>query len=314
MIHLSTLSAVLVLGLAAQDPPPGPLKVFLLAGQSNMEGQAVVDLDHPDHYNGGRGTLVEVLSRPELGARFGHLRDPDGTWHERDDVWVWYRTAGDELKAGPLSIGFAVYPGRHHFGPELMFGHVVGEALDEPVLLVKAAWGGKSLARDFRPPSAGGETGPCYERILEELRAALAGLDERLPALAGLEPELAGLVWFQGWNDMIDEAATAEYEDNLVALVTDLRRDLDAPELPVVIAETGNCGNAALRAAQAAVATREELGGRVSFVPTAAFLRAAQDSPNTGHGHHWYGNAESYLLLGEAMGRAMVARLGTDGD
>ena len=32
---------------------------------------------------------------------------------------------------------------------------VVGDAYEEPVLLVKLSWGGKSLAKDFRPPSSG---------------------------------------------------------------------------------------------------------------------------------------------------------------
>ena len=35
----------------------GTVKVFILAGQSNMEGQGVVDLDHPKYYNGGRAYL-----------------------------------------------------------------------------------------------------------------------------------------------------------------------------------------------------------------------------------------------------------------
>ena len=35
----------------------GIIHVFLLAGQSNMQGQGVVDLDHPQYYNGGKGTL-----------------------------------------------------------------------------------------------------------------------------------------------------------------------------------------------------------------------------------------------------------------
>ena len=39
------------------------VKVFVLAGQSNMEGQGVVDLDHPDHYNGGKGTLVWSMKK-----------------------------------------------------------------------------------------------------------------------------------------------------------------------------------------------------------------------------------------------------------
>jgi len=305
-------------GLAAslQAAPQGTshhvrpkLKVFLLAGQSNMEGQAVVDLDHDEHYNGGRGTLARLAGEPGTAELLGHLRKDDGAWTERDDVWVWYQTAKGELKAGPLSIGYGVYPGRHHFGPELQLGHVLGDWFDEQVLLVKTAWGGKSLARDFRPPSAGGEVGAFYTQMVAEYRDALARLEERFPAAAELEPELAGFVWFQGWNDMIDDAATAEYEDNLVHLIGDLRRELAAPDLPVVIAETGNCGNEVLRGAQAAVAGRRELSGNAAFVPTASFLRAAEDSPNQGHGHHWFGNAESYVLIGEAMGRAMTGLL-----
>jgi len=35
-----------------------PLKVFILAGQSNMEGQGVVSMDGERDYNGGKGNLV----------------------------------------------------------------------------------------------------------------------------------------------------------------------------------------------------------------------------------------------------------------
>jgi hypothetical protein len=35
-------------------------------------------------------------------------------------------------------------------------------------------------------------------------------------------------------------------------------------------------------------------------------LREPEDSPNTGHGHHWFGNAESYLRIGKALGEATV--------
>ena len=302
------ISFVFALGVAASADAaeePVRLRVFLLAGQSNMEGQAVVDLDHEEHYNGGRGTLARVLADPAL-ARFDHLRDERGRWSARDDVHVWYRTGHDELKAGPLSIGFGVYPGAHHFGPELMFGHAMGDRFEDPVLLVKAAWGGKSLAKDFRPPSAGGDVGPFYTKTLSALREALERRGELFAGAEELEPSLEGLVWFQGWNDMVDEAATREYEENFVHLVADLRRDLDAPALPVVIAETGNCDNEELRGAQAAAARRL---AAAAFVPTVEFRRPAEDSPNVGHGHHWFGNAESVLLIGEAMGRAMGERL-----
>jgi hypothetical protein len=62
------------------------LKVFVLAGQSNMEGQGVVDLDHPEHYNGGRGTLQRLLQDPDKAETFKHVRDREGRWVAREDV------------------------------------------------------------------------------------------------------------------------------------------------------------------------------------------------------------------------------------
>jgi len=291
------------------DEPAPVVQVFLLAGQSNMVGHGVVDLDDPQDYNGGRGNLAHVLAEPGVAARFANLRDDRGVWTLRDDVFVSFQPDGHPSKAGPLSIGYAVRGSSHHFGPELMFGVELGEHFDEPVLLIKTAWGGKSLARDFRPPSAGGEVGPYYTRMLAEYRDTMAHLSERFPSLAGHEPELRGFVWFQGWNDMIDDDATAQYASNFRHLVGDLRRELGAPDLPVVIGETGNCDNEEFRAAQRAAGESPELAGTAAFVPTFAFRRAAEDSPNTGHSHHWFGNAESYLLVGEALGQAMVGLL-----
>ena len=62
----------------------------------------------------------------------------------------------------------------------------------------------------------------------------------------------------------------------------------------------------AIRAAQKAAAARKEFDGTVKFVSTTAFARPKEDSPNVGHGHHWFGNAESYFLIGDALGKAMV--------
>ncbi len=289
-----------------------PIQVFILAGQSNMEGQGVVDLDHPQDYNGGRGTLQQVLRDPKKAATFPGVQDSQGKWVVRDDVWCRFRTS-QELKKGRLTIGFAGYPGRHHIGPEFQFGRVVGDALDAPVLLIKTAWGGKSLYEDFRSPSSGGTTGAYYTRMIAEVREALEQLDADFPELAHRRYNLAGFVWLQGWNDAFGpEAAQAEYEQNLVNLIRDVRQAFDRPKLPVVIGELGNGGEQAagnilaIRKAQAAAAARPEFRGRVAFVKTTPFARPAQDSPNTGHGHHWFGNAESYFLIGDALGQAMV--------
>ena len=106
-----------------------------------------------------------------------------------------------------------------------------------------------------------------------------------------------------------------EYEHNLVNLIRDVRRDLKAPTLPVVIGElTGPWADApgewaALRKAQAGAAARPEFKNNVRFVPTRDFVRPAKESPNPTHGHHEFGNAETYVLVGDALGKGMVSLL-----
>ena len=305
-------AVLLLTPLATVHAAPKPVKVFILAGQSNMEGQAVVDLEGAN-YNGGKGTLAMLMRDPAKAAMFKHLRAADGKWTVREDVWVRYRRENQPLLAGPLGIGFSVYGDAHHFGPELQFGHVVGDRFDNQVLLIKTAWGGKSLFKDFRPPSSGGEVGPYYTKMLAEIREALANLGADFPAYHGEGYELAGLVWYQGWNDGTNaKTAVPEYERNLVNLIKDVRRELNVPKLPVVIGElTGpwvkaEGGWEKLRQAQASAASRPEFAGNVLYIPTHNFVRQPQDSPNPGHGHHEFGNAETYFLVGDAMGKGMV--------
>ena len=294
---------------------PKAVKVFILAGQSNMEGQAVVDLDGKN-YNNGKGTLNALFSDPNKAKLVKHLKTDKGEWTVRNDVWVRYRRERGPLLAGPLSLGFSVYGDKHHFGPELQFGHVVGDHFPNQVLLIKTAWGGKSLYQDFRPPSSGGKVGPYYTKMLADVRLALANLKADFPAYDGQAYELAGFVWYQGWNDGVDpKNAVPEYEQNLVNLIKDVRKDLKAPNLPVVIGElTGPWVQAPgawdkLRKTQAAAAARAEFKNTVLFVETHDFVRPAKDSPNPNHGHHEFGNAETYFLVGDALGKGMVKLL-----
>ncbi|HZZ82730.1 MAG TPA: sialate O-acetylesterase [Gemmataceae bacterium] len=300
---------------ARADPALPPVKVFILAGQSNMEGQAVADLDGKN-YNDGKGTLKTLMLDPKKAPLFKHLKNAKGEWTVRDDVWVRYQREKQPLLAGPLSIGFSIYGGKHHFGPELQFGHVVGDHVRGQVLLVKTAWGGKSLYKDFRPPSSGGEVGPYYKKMLAEVRTALDKLKTDFPAYKGQGYQVAGFVWYQGWNDGVDpKNAVPEYEQNLVNLIKDVRKDLKSPKLPVVIGElTGPWVKApgawdTLRKAQANAATRAEFKDNVLFVETHDFVRRPEDSPNPTHGHHEFGNAETYFLVGDALGKGMVKLL-----
>ena len=301
--------------VAKAGDTPKPVKVFILAGQSNMEGQAVVDLDGKN-YNDGKGTLKALMNDPVKAPLFKHLKNSKGDWTVRNDVWVRYQREKQPLLAGPLSIGFSIYGGKHHFGPELQFGHVVGDHVHTQILLIKTAWGGKSLYQDFRPPSSGGEVGPYYKKMLAEIRQALDNLKTDFPGYQGQGYELAGFVWYQGWNDGVDpKNAVPQYEENLVNLIKDVRKDLHAPKLPIVIGELTGPWVAApgawatLRKAQANAARRPEFKGNVLFVETHDFVRLPKDSPNPTHGHHEFGNAETYFLVGDALGKGMIKLL-----
>ncbi len=284
-----------------------PVKVFILAGQSNMEGQGVVAMDHEKNYNGGKGNLAWSMEHSASKDRMRHLRDADGKWVVRSDVKISFKGRSKQRKGG-LTVGYTGYGGSSHIGPELQFGHVVGDHFDQPVLLIKTAWGGKSLQVDFRPPSAGGETGPYYTKMIEEVRAALAALD-------GNPHELAGFIWMQGWNDMCSKEATAEYAQNLVAFAKDVRKEFQSPELPFVIGELGNGGPAKPGSGMDTFREAQKRGTaaipRAIFIPTAEFARPAKLSPNVGHGHHWFGNAESYFLVGDALGKGALKLLKT---
>jgi hypothetical protein len=287
----------------AASPKPaskGPVKVFLLAGQSNMEGQGVVSMDDPRNYNGGKGNLVWSMKNSASAPLMKHLKNEKGEWVVRDDVQISFK-AGDKVRKGGLTVGYTGYGGSSHIGPELQFGHVMGDYFEEPALLVKTAWGGKSLYKDFRPPSSGGDVGPCYTKMLSEFREALAELKDQ-------KYEITGFVWQQGWNDMCDAKAIPEYEQNLVNLVKDLRAELKTPRLPVVIGELGN-GGAKAEGPMLAFRKAQECGAKridhTLFILTHDFARPAEESPNPGHGHHWFGNAESYFLIGNALGEGM---------
>lgn len=299
-------SALLPLLFAATGFCEEPtLQIFLLAGQSNMEGQGVVAMDHPEHYNHGKGNLVWSMAHSASKERMTHLKDPEGDWTERNDVSISFKARGKQ-RSGPLTIGYTGYGGTTHIGPELQFGHVVGDYLEEPVLLIKTAWGGKSLFKDFRPPRAGGKVGPSYLQMVYEFHNVLNNLGDR-------KYLIRGMVWMQGWNDMVSDEATAEYASNLHYLAKDLRAEFRCPGIPFIVGELGNGGPAETDSRMAKFRAAQKLGvsrtpGAV-FVPTSAFARPAELSPNTGHGHHWFGNAESYFLVGEALGQAMVTAL-----
>lgn len=286
---------------AAEKLPP--LKVIILAGQSNMVGAGRIAID-PRRENGGEGTLEYLVKNPKTAAQFKSLVDADGNWVKRDDVWIWDLGKTDSLGAG--------YAERTTIGPELGFGWRIGDYFDEQVLLIKISWGGKSLGVDFRPPSSGGEVGPYYKEMFAHIKDVLTNLKKYFPKYQGQGYELVGFGWHQGWNDRVNQGLNDAYEENLANFIRDLRKELGTPDLPFVIAETGMSGfeethprALSLMVHQAAVPAMDEFKDTTRFVGTKAFYRTPEHSPS-GQQFHWNGNAETYWLIGDGMAKAMV--------
>lgn len=327
----------LVAMFAFTAPAAEPVKVFILAGQSNMEGKAKM-------------SLVEYqASAPETAPLFAHWKTEDGQWRERDDVWIKFLD-----RHGQLTVG---YGSPDCVGPELEFGHTVGEHYDAPVLIIKTAWGGKSLFRDFRPPSAGlpsedtlaqmleqarerqpettledvkSQFGAFYGQMIEEVRGTLADLPELFPQYEGQGYELSGFVWFQGWNDMINDQYTAEYTQNMIHFIRDIRRDLEAPRLPFVIGQLGvdgtqpeqaNPARDAFKAAQAKAAELPEFTGNVAVVRTDQFWDNEADAVyrkgwrenleewntvGSDYPYHYLGSVKCYSRIGREFAEAVI--------
>ncbi len=302
---IAAVTAILLLASSVQAEPAskGPLKVFILAGQSNMEGAGAIQSD--PKRNDGKGSLEYLVKDPATAERYKHLVDENGDWVVRDDVWIWYFD-----RKGGLTAGYGARNDR--IGPELQFGHVVGDFYDEQVLLIKIAWGGKSLAKDFRPPSSGGEVGAYYKELFQHVTGVLSNLEKYFPAYDNQGYEMVGFGWHQGWNDRVNQAFNDEYEENLANLIRDVRKELEIEQLPFVIAETGMSGHEekhpralSLMKAQAAVAQLDEFKGNVAFVGTKDFYRPPEVSPSR-QSYHWNSNAETYFLIGQGMGKAMI--------
>jgi dipeptidyl-peptidase-4 len=299
--------------LRAEQQAKAPVQVFILAGQSNMQGKG--SIEH----------LEQLVT--EEPAQYGHLKE-NGHWRKLENVWIKYWD-----KAGNLTVGYGTPENR--IGPELGFGHTMSEALDDPILIIKVAWGGKSLALDFRPPSSGPPTFPLNEKLQEridngeyqigerfrdmirEVKTTLANLPDLFPDCGDGGYEIAGLVWFQGFNDVINDDFRAEYGENLVNFIRDVRRELGTPRLPVVIGELGMGGvkvdpryahkHNAMRKAQEAPSRMSEFGATVGYARTSPFVMEEGEAYDGGY--HYRGRADTFYKIGVSFGQAMLELL-----
>ena len=240
----------------------------------------------------------------------------------------------------------------------------MGNHFDQPVLLIKAAWGGHSLYKLFRSPSAGlpeallqkdldeaqkrvtqdneknkkntplptiedikKDYGSSYRNMLSEVKDVQENYAKLFPELEGKTLELAGFVWFQGFNDIF--GAQDEYASNMQHFIKDVRKDLGTPNLPFVIGALGQNGSKpatggmlTVREAQLSMNEVPEFKGNLKAFPVDVLVDKAAEAmfPNwqkepewvhTGSDrpYHYYGSAIWFNRIGKAMGDAMLELL-----
>ena len=342
-LALAVLLATAVVVPAAEVPkelprPDGkeadmskPVQVYILMGQSNMLGAGKVV--------GGNGSLENAVKNKK---KYPYLVDDAGAWTVRKDVrYVRVRVNG----AGPVSLcnnEWMTVPGGN-IGPELGIGHYVGEVTDAPVMILKSCIGNRSLGWDLLPPGSeryeveengktmvyagfgdspdkwekgtepkkiGWTAGCQYTGDVAGAKKVLAELDKYYPGAKSYE--VAGFFFWQGDKDRYNAAHAARYEQNLANFIKALRKDFNAPNAKFVCATLGQTKKGAggnegkILEAQMAVADPQK---HPEFKGTVATVYSNPLSMGGASNSHYGGNAETYMNVGEAMGKAMVELL-----
>ena len=307
--------SALLLSLTSTVPLQEPLKIYILAGQSNMEGHAHI-------------RVLDYLGEdPATAPLLAEMKDAEGNHRLIAGTWISFLTGvsgridGDNREIfGQLTAGYGSQVQRNYskpgvrIGPELAFGITMQKGLDQPILIIKTAWGGQSLHTDFRSPSSGpylptkddiknqrfgtkeqketliSKTGARYHQMVNHVRLVLKDIRRVYPNYNPKQGfELAGFVWFQGFNDMVGRNVYPlvpanhptprfeKYTQWFANFMRDVRKDLHAPDMPFVMCVMGvggskaDKGNKEFRASQSAIANYPEFKGNVHIVPTSPY-------------------------------------------
>jgi hypothetical protein len=287
-----------------------PVQVFIMMGQSNMLGF------------GNPGPVKAVAAE-----KYPYLVDDAGNWNVRKDVRNVFFCMGALKYNDWLTAENGNGSGK--FGPEIGIGNYLGHAIDAPVMLLKSCVGNRALGWDLLPPSAvgTGAKGGSYQgdsessnrKVSEAAKAAnggwYAGLQydqdvgaaqTALKDLATYYPgatkfEVAGFFWWQG-NAEAGKGNVENYDKNLAFLFNDLKKDFNAPNAKFVCATLGEHDmNATL--------TKKMFDFVEQHKDDAAVFFTQPVSKGGGSGGHYGGNGETYMNVGEGMGKAMVELL-----
>ena len=318
-----------------------PVQVYILLGQSNMLGMGKVA--------GGEGSLENAV---KVKKKYPYLADDAGNWTERRDVQYVRVMVGrgggmQVFNHEPLTVKTC-----KTIGPEFGIGHFVGDAVEAPVMILKSCIGNRSLGWDLLPPGSKGYeftdkdkktgkevvytyasykespmrwekgtepakitwyAGKQYDDDIANAKKVLSELDKYYPGAT--KYEIAGFFFWQGDKDRYDAGLASHYEQNLVQLIRQLRKEFNAPKAKFVCAtlgqtkkgDTSNENEAKILEAQLAVDGKA--GKYPEFKGNVASVYSNPLSLGGASNGHYNGNAETYMNIGEGMGKAMVELL-----
>ncbi len=304
-----------------------PFKITYFSKDANGLGW-IVRLDVP----GALSTMVKFK------GMYPYLIDENRQWKPRDDVWC----KGVVAAAGSRWLG--VSGGR--IGPELGFGHAVGNHYEEPVLILKTSQGNRSLSWDFLTPGSkrfeyGGKiyagykesplswekgtkpkpinwyAGKQYDDCFGAAHEVLDNFDKQFPHWKGRGYEIEGFAWWQGDKDRYNDGHAVQYEKNLVRLIKTLRKEFKAQDAKFVVATLGQTAKDAPSSndkliLDAQLAVDGKTGKYPEFKGNVAAVYTHPLSQGGASNSHYNGNAQTYMDVGLAMGEAMVGLIKKD--
>ena len=302
-----------------------PVQVYILLGQSNMLGFGKI--------KGDKGSLEQAVKEKDL---YPYLVDDEGAWTVRQDVRNVRVMGSGTGGMRQFNNEFMTITGGN-IGPEIGIGHHVGHATKEPVMILKSCIGNRSLGWDMLPPGSeqyeyegkiyagykespdawdkgtepkpiGWYAGMQYDGDVARAKEVLKDLNKYYPGAKRYE--VAGFFWWQGDKDRYKDAHAEKYEENLVRLIQQLRKDFDAPKANFVIASLGQTKKGATgnegKILDAMLAVDGKSGKYPKFKGNVATVYSHPLSQGGASNGHYGGNAETYMNIGEAMGEAMV--------
>jgi len=252
--------------------------------------------------------------------------------------------ADGSKKSGKLGVGYG--GGGKKLGPEFGFGLSMAKKVEGPILLIKTSWGGKSINYNFRPPSAGPyqlndkekaggkadeikkNAGLNYRMMNESIQNVLSNLKENHPAYdAEAGYEIAGFVWFQGYNDQFSDEFRDNYKDNMISFIKDIRKEYKVPKMPFVIGVLGT-GRTAEKVGENAVSLgQREAAKAPEFKGNVVSVESYKDYSNFSHEifskgwpkhyhewdtvgsdrpYHYLGSGAFFVRLGDSFANAMA--------